>query len=38
MPIYLRTFYYKQLAEQKEEERKQMDKANKNIKRPNIRK
>ena len=29
MPVYLRTFYYKQLLDAKKEEKKQMDKASK---------
>ena len=38
MPIYLRNFYYKELIDQKNTEKKEMDKINKktNISRPNI--
>jgi len=29
LPVYLRTFYYRQLVSQKKDEKAQMDKANK---------
>ena len=38
MPVYLRKFYYQQLADAKQQEQDQMKKAQASIKRPNIKK
>tara|TARA_A100001391_G_scaffold203276_2_gene195156 strand:+ start:552 stop:668 length:117 start_codon:yes stop_codon:yes gene_type:complete len=38
MPVYLRNFYYKELADYKKTEQEKLKKANQKIKQPNIRK